>query len=131
MEILKQKKVKYLKINKKIEFIVLKILDSKYFSRKYYENIYEILNEVLKYYEECFFETKIEDIKIIKDIIKNKKVDYEKYEKYLEDYDKAKKINERFPIINYIYNLEYKGNLRTEEKFQKAMLKLVILKEYY
>jgi len=121
LEILKQEKIKFLKINKKIEFIALKILDSKYYSRKYYENIYEILNEVLKYYEQCFFETKIEDIKIIKDIIKNKKEDYEKY---LEDYDKAKKINERIPIINYIYNLEYKGNLRIEEKFQKAMLKL-------
>ena len=124
IELIKLKKVKNLKINKKLEYIVLKIIDSKFYSTKYYEIIYEILNEVLKYYEECFFETKLADIKIIKDIIKIKKVDYEKYEKYLEDYDKAKKINERFPIINYIYNLEYKGNLRNEEKFQKAILKL-------
>ena len=119
-----QKRNFHLKINKKIEFIILKILDSKFYSAKYYKSIYGILNEVLKYYEECLFETKIEDIKIIKDIIKNKKIDYEKYEKYLEDYDKAKKINERIPIINYIYKLENNGNLRNEQNFQKAILKL-------
>jgi hypothetical protein len=120
IDLIKHKKVKYVKVNKKLEYIALKIIDSKYYTRKYNENIYEILNEVLKYYEKCFFETKIEDIKIIKDIIKNKKVDYEKY---LKDYDKAKKINERIPIINYIYNLENKGKLRNEENFQKAILK--------
>ena len=124
LELFKIENFKSLKINKKIEFIALKILDSKFYSLKYYENIYEILNEVLKYYEEYFYETKIKDIKIIKDIIDNKKIDYEKYEKYLEDYDKAKKIKERIPIINYIYNLEYKGDLRNEGNFEKAILKL-------
>ena len=121
LDLIKHEKVKHLKINKKLEYIALKIIDSKYYSIKYNENIYEILNEVLKYYEECFFENKIEDIKIIKDIIKNKKVDYENY---LEDYEKAKKINERIPIINYIYNLENKGKLRKEENLQKSILKL-------
>ena len=42
----------------------------------------------------------------------------------MADYDKAKKINERISIINYIYNLENKGNLRNEKKLQKAILKL-------
>ena len=122
LELLKGENFYLIKINnKKIEFIFSKILDSKFYSRKYYERIYGILNEVLKYYEECFFETKIEDIKIIKDIIKDKRVDYENY---LEDYGKAKKINERIPIINYIYNLENKGKVRNEENFQKAILKL-------
>ena len=120
-KLIKQKKVNNLKINQKIEYIILKSIDSNFYSIKYYENIYEILNEVLKYYEECFFESKIEDIKIIKEIIKNKEVNYEKY---LEDYEKAKKINERIPIINYIYNLENKRKLRNENNFQKAMLKL-------
>ena len=124
LELLKKEKIKNLKINKKIEFIFFKTLDSKFYCQKYYENIYEILNEVLKYYEELFFETKIEDIKIIKDIIKNKKVDYEKYEKYLENYDKAKKNNERIPIINYIFNIDNKGNLKNEENIQKAIIKL-------
>ena len=119
--LIKQKKAKYLKVNLKLEYIILKIIDSKFYSSKYYENIYEILNEVLKYYEECLFETKIEDIKIIKDIMKNKNIDYIKY---LEDYDKAKIINERIPIINYIYNLENKGNFRNEKNYQKALIKL-------
>jgi len=121
IELIKQKKVKYLKVNKKFEYIALKFIDSKYYLNKYYENIYEILNEVLKYYEECFFETKIEDIKKIRSIIKNKEVNYEKY---LEEYEKAKKINEKIPVVNYIYNLENKGNLRNEKTFQKAILKL-------
>ena len=59
IELIKRKKVKHLKINKKLEYIILKIIDSKFYTEKYKENIYEILNEVLKYYEECFFETKI------------------------------------------------------------------------
>ena len=42
----------------------------------------------------------------------------------MKDYEKAKKINDRIPIINYIYNLENKGNLRNEEIFHKAMIKL-------
>ena len=121
IELIKQKKAKYIQGNKKLEYIILKIIDSKFYSIKFNENIYEILNEVLNYYEECFFETKIEDIKIIKDIMKNKNIDYIRY---LEDYDKAKKINERIPIINYIYNLDNKGNFRNEENFQKAMIKL-------
>ena len=125
LELLKQDKIMQLKKNKKIEFIVLKILDSKYYSLKdnenNHENIYG-LNEILKYYEEFLFEVKIEDIKKIKDIIKIKKSDNEKYEKYLEDYDKHKKINERIPIINYNYNLENKGNLGNEEILKKAIL---------
>ena len=55
IELIKLKKVKNLKINKKLEYIVLKIIDSKFYSTKYYEIIYEILNEVLKYYEEKEF----------------------------------------------------------------------------
>ena len=125
LELLKQDKIMQLKKNKKIEFIVLKILDSKYYSLKdnenNHENIYG-LNEILKYYEEFLFEVKIEDIKKIKDIIKIKKSDNEKYEIYLEDYDKHKKINERIPIINYNYNLENKGNLGNEEISKKAIL---------
>ena len=125
LELLKQDKIMQLKKNKKIEFIVLKILDSKYYSLKdnenNHENIYG-LNEILKYYKEFLFEVKIEDIKKIKDIIKIKKSDNEKYEIYLEDYDKHKKINERIPIINYNYNLENKGNLGNEEISKKAIL---------
>ena len=125
LELLKQDKIMQLKKNKKIEFIVLKILDSKYYSLKDNENSHENiygLNEILKYYEEFLFEVKIEDIKKIKDIIKIKKSDNEKYEIYLEDYDKHKKINERIPIINYNYNLENKGNLGNEEISKKAIL---------
>ena len=48
IELIKQKRFKYIKINKKIEFIILKILDSKFYSKIYYENIYEILSEVYK-----------------------------------------------------------------------------------
>ena len=128
LELLKQDKTKQLKENKKIEFIVSKILDSKildskYNSLKYYEsnneNNYGNINEILKFYEEFLFEVKIEDIKKIKDIIKIKKSDNEKY---LKDYDKDKKINERIPIIKYNYNFENKGNFRNEKICQKTVL---------
>ena len=124
LELLKQKKIIYIKLNKKIEYIALKILDSKYFFQEFYKNIYEVLNVILKYYEEYFFETKIEDIKTIKDILKNKEVNYEKCEKYLKVYGKAKKINERIPIINYIYNLVNKENLIDKDNFIKTILKI-------
>ena len=123
IELLKQDKIKQLKENQKIEFIVSKILDSKYNSLKYYEsnneNNYGNINEILKFYEEFLFEVKIEDIKKIKDIIKIKKSDNEKY---LKDYDKDKKINERIPVIKLNYNLENKVNFRNEKNCQKAIL---------
>ena len=59
------------------------------------------LTIVLNYYNNYFFESKKEDIKIIEKAIKNEHVDYQKF---LNDLDISKKMNEKYPIIEYLSN---------------------------
>ena len=62
------------------------------------------LKEILNYYNECKFQSKQEDIKIIQDIINfNKKIEYQEY---LKDYEEAKEINPKIQIIKNYYNKE-------------------------
>ena len=67
------------------------------------------LKEILKYYQRYLFESKKEDIKLIE----NGKIKPE----YLNDIEIAKKMNDRFQVIDYIYNEKYKNNKRTEQEF--------------
>ena len=98
----------------KIEFIIKTLLDSKYYWQKYLNNKYLILEEVLKYYKEYKFETKKENIKIIEEIIKNNEnVDIQKY---IQDYEIAKKLNLRKPIINYLYKEDNNNEKKTEKQ---------------
>ena len=87
-------------IQERIEFIILKLVDSKYYQYKYYN---QQLTEVLLYYKQFLFETKKDDINLIENLINDKQ--YNKIEKYLKDYGKAKKMNNRFPIIKYLNNI--------------------------
>jgi len=87
-------------IQERIEFIILKLVDSKYYQYKYYN---QQLIEVLLYYKQFLFETKKDDINLIENLINDKQ--YNKIEKYLKDYGKAKKMNNRFPIIKYLNNI--------------------------
>ena len=41
------------------------------------------------------------------------------YEKCIKDLEVAKKMNDRYKIIDYIYNLDYQGKPKTEEIFKK------------
>ena len=65
------------------------------------KNDYTQLKEVLKYYKEYKFESKKEDIKRIEEIINNNE---NNYGEYIKDLDEAKKMNDRFNIINYLFN---------------------------
>ena len=112
------------KINKEIqerlEYIIKKLTNSEYYFQKYlkYRNIYELnkLKQILLYYESFFFETKKDDINIIKTIFKNNQ--NENYERYLKDYETAIKMNSLFDIINYIYNIKNE-NVLTENKLSQ------------
>ena len=72
------------------------------------------LTIVLNYYKNYFFETKKEEIIIIEKAIKNEHVDYQKF---LNDLDKSTKMNEKYPIIEYLSNSIDNKNIkeRTEE----------------
>ena len=77
----------------------------------------EKLTIVLNYYKNYFFESKKEDIIIIEKAIKKKNVDYEKF---LNDLDISKAMNEKYPIIEYLSNAIDNKNIkeRTEEEIK-------------
>ena len=107
-------------IQERLEYIIKKLTNSKYYFQKYLKckNIYELnkLKEILLYYESFLFETKKDDINIIKTIFKNNQ--NENYERYLKDYETAIKMNSLFDIINYIYDIKNEGVL-TENKLNQ------------
>ena len=89
----------------KFDFILKKFADSEYYFIKLK------LEEVKNYYKQRYPNSKIKVIEIIDDIIKNKKGDYGQY---LLEYDIAKKLNDRIPIIKFVYNLN-ENNLKENE----------------
>ena len=104
-------------IKEKLDYVIETMLDS-----KYYFEISELplikLKEIMKYYKQNLFESKKDDISNIDYMIKNKKGFFRKY---LNDYETAKKMNDRYPIINYLYaeeNNEEKNNKKTESEIK-------------
>ena len=71
------------------------------------------LKDVLTYYKDYFFESRKKDIELIEELIKNKKGDYYIY---LKDYDIAKEMNKRTPIIKYLYKSKNYINIKKEEE---------------
>ena len=99
-------------IQKRIEYIILKLIDSEYYQHNYYK---QQLTDILLYYKQFLFETKKDDIKLIENFINDKqynKIDL--IDNYLKDYEIAKKMNYRFPIIKYLNNIPFKTETETE-----------------
>ena len=72
------------------------------------------LKEILNYYQTFLFESKAEEIKIIEKATKNGGIDGN-YELFLKDLEIAKKMNIRFPLINYLFNVQNEeGKMITE-----------------
>ena len=102
-----------------IKYILEILEDTKYYSTK--NQLKELeqleqLKEILNYYKEFLFESKKEDIIYIQDIIQNKKSNIN-YQKYLEEYEIAKKMNSRLFIIKFllIKNDENKSENKIKE----------------
>ena len=87
--------------NNKKEYVIAKFCDSKYYLIKYLGAKYDQLKQILEYYTNYLFETKKEEIKLLNDFINNINLEIE-YEKYLQDFEKAKKMNERIEIIKFL-----------------------------
>ena len=101
------------KINK-LEFIILILTDSEYYLNKSKNE--NKLTEVLKYYKDFKFISKKEEINILQDIINNNK---NGFEIYVLDYEVAKKINIRAPIIKYLINSKEPEILNNENKIKE------------
>ena len=84
----------------------------------------EKLNEILQYYRQYFPESKKDDINKIEQIKNNifENIKYENYENYLQDYEDAKQMNIKAPIINYLIDPKNEGKKIEEEKIKKQML---------
>ena len=78
------------------------------------ENINK-LNEVIQYYTNYFFESKKKEIEEIRDIIKNQK---NNYEPYLKEYEIAKTMNLRLPLVNVLFN--YSNKEKTETNLNES-----------
>jgi hypothetical protein len=96
----------------KIEYVIRALTDSEYYYKKYIDFDVEPLKTVLFYYKNFLFESKKEDINIIEKIIETKQINTNK--NYLKDLVIARKMNNIFPVIKYIYDLK-----RIKEKIQK------------
>jgi len=108
-------KGKIISFNDKITYVIKKLVDSDYYFLKI-----EKLELVLEYYKELLFESKKEDIQLIEDILNNNK----KFEDILLiDYEKAKKMKKKLPIIKFIFEGKYKDNKnkRTESEIIKVV----------
>ena len=80
------------------------------------------LKEVLDYYENYKISSKKDDIIQLEKINENE-IGINN-QQYLNDFDKAKKMNERFNIIEYLYKREYiKGIGKKEDNYNKQLKK--------
>ena len=95
----------------RIIYIIRTMTDSEYYNvlfLNHRKNLDEI-NEILIYYEKFLFQSKKKEIYYISNYIKNNsksKKDKKIIYNILKDYKKAKYLNKRFPIINYMFGIE-------------------------
>ena len=81
------------------------------------------LKIILNYYKRFFFETKAKEISEIENAIDNDvKIEYEKY---MKDLEKAKEMNDRYPIIEFLHNKEYKDK-KSEKDYEKLINSFLI-----
>ena len=105
----------------KIEYIIKKLTDSEFYYNKYLSFNKQPLLEVLNYYKNYFPISKRQDIDIIETMIKTHKVMGER--NILEEYDIAQKMNNKYPIIKYIFYLKikYENFKCTEDDLNKCV----------
>ena len=74
------------------------------------------LKEIQEYYINYLFETKTKEINELNEIIEKGKTDYQKY---LENYEKAKTMNIKYPLINIF--LIHGGKQKTENNIKECI----------
>ena len=92
--------------------------------KKLSKEIISDLNIVLNNYKNYYFESKKDEINFLEDAIK--KEDEFDYKKYLENLEEFKKKNDRFPIIEYIFNKKNIDMNKNEKEIQILLEKFEI-----
>jgi hypothetical protein len=92
-------------IESRVIYIIKALTDSPYY---YFKFIKYRMNEILNYYKFFYYKSKEEDIKIIEEEIQNGGLN--KCEKYLSEFNEAKKMNKRTSIIKYLYDKNQLSN---------------------
>ena len=87
--------------------------------KKLKEDIINNLIIVLKYYKNYLFESKKEEIIFLEKAIQ-KGEEFE-YKKYLENLEENKIMNDKYPLIEFIYNWNNKGKTKTEEEIKNTL----------
>ena len=133
LKIIKNEKDENSKINNKNirlqkVFIIKTLCDSSYYFLKYLGKKYEQLKEVFKFYQFIFFESKKEEINNLQLFIKDLKTDID-YESYLEDFENAKHLNKRIPIIKLLLQKDNENSLN-EIKMNEIIQKWEIIEKY-
>ena len=101
-------------IKERFEFNIKFILDSNYYYNIYLnnKNIKKAdVNTILEYYKNYFFESKKSEITEIENGHFN-------FQSNTEEVNKAKIMNEKFCIIEFIFNHKFSGKEKTEERIQ-------------
>ena len=105
-------------IKKEIEYVLARITDSNFYYNKYVNYyIFPKLKHILQYYKNYLSESKSEDIIIIEKEINKRRIN--KANKYLIDYEISIKMNERFSIINFLFEQKENNALVTEKSLNK------------
>ena len=106
-------------IEEKKYFVLTRLLDSEYYiSKKDLNKLFnDKLKEILDYYQN-FHQNQMNKIKEIKEIMK--KQDQNKAEKFMSEYDEAKRKNKRLKFYKYIYELQLTKSKKIED-FNKVV----------
>lgn len=100
----------------KSQYLIWIFMDSEYYFSKIPESDYNKLKEIYTYYKNYYFESKKEEIAILTNLLYN---NFGKYKVYLNEYDIAQKMNERYTIIKYFFERskkkKNKEKIRAEE----------------
>ena len=103
-------------LNSKIKFILKRFLDSEYYISK---DEFDMLKEVLNYFNNFYFQSKNKEIREIEQILRNK--DKKGYSQYMAHYMNARNQNKRFNILKYISDSK---NIKfTEKNFLNNVVK--------
>ena len=101
-------------IKERIEYLLKFIPDSEYYYLKYLKiSQIQTLKEILYYYKEFLFDSKKNEIKEIETFLEKNEKNIN-LDNYLKDFEIAKIINQRSPIIKYLYNLKYINEQKDE-----------------
>ena len=116
-EFMNEQKSKNPTLMEKVTYIIKTFCDSEYYINNYINISNNHLKDILQYYKYFYFIDKKADIDKLENHINNKeKLNEEEINNYLNDFNKAKKLNERKDIIYFLYEERKRKRIQNEKK---------------